>query len=160
MAQERVPAAVRPTSDATMNNLRLAFAGAALVLFGLATVPNAVADTASDTSASAVSLFQCSTYNFDAQHDGHAEQWKECSTPACGCMCPYVGAGVVIEVPAENVGIVHTDSVQDGAFVITSGCQTAYGTTQGPGDGGPVATPLVFVGGGAIGDVGAALSLP
>jgi hypothetical protein len=138
-----------------MNPLRLCFALAGLVLLGLATTPNAVADTASDTSATAVSigLLQCWSAPWDAQGDGHAETWRECSTPTCGCNCPYVGAGVVVEVPHEDVAIVHTDSVQAGAFVITSGCQTAYGTTDGPGDGGPPATPLVFLGGGGLGPI-------
>jgi hypothetical protein len=127
-----------------MNHLRIAFAGAALLLFGLATVPNAVANPATDAAATSVSLFNCYTTHFDAQGDGNAEPWNECSTPACGCMCPYVGAGVVIEAAGQ----------QDGAFVITSGCQTAYGTTQGPADGGKLpVTPFIFLGGGGLGPI-------
>jgi len=126
-----------------MNHLRLAFVGLGVLLLGLATVPNAVADPATEAASASVSLLQCSTYRFDADHDGVAEPWNECSTPACGCMCPYVGAGAVIEAAPLGKEV--------GAFVITSGCQTAYGTTNGGSDGPTSVTPLVFVGGGALG---------
>src|ERR1044072_3124623 len=93
---------------------RLLFATLALGLFGLATVPNAVAaDPGLDAS---VSLLQCWTTSFDAQHDGNAETWSECSTPTCGCNCPYVGAGVVVEAaPIDR---------QVGVAAVTSGWQT------------------------------------
>ena len=124
---------------------RLLFATLALGLFGLATVPNAVAaDPGLDAS---VSLLQCWTTSFDAQHDGNAETWSECSTPTCGCNCPYVGAGVVVEAaPIDR---------QVGVAAVTSGCQTAYATTNGPADGndGTTGLPVTvwpIVGGGAI----------
>jgi hypothetical protein len=126
-------------------NTRLLFPALALGLLGLATVPNAVAgDLPVDTS---IGLLQCWTTSFDAQADGHAEPWTVCSTPTCGCNCPYVGAGVVVEAaPIDR---------QVGAEAVTSGCQTAYATTNGPADGndgrtGLPVTPIVLVGGGAI----------
>jgi hypothetical protein len=116
---------------------RLLFATLALGLFGLATVPNAVAQ---DLPVEVAAQTLCPSYSFDAQGDGHAETWTICATPQCGCMCPYVGAGVVIEAAGE----------QAGAFAVVS-CQSGVGYTLGPADGGAPVTVWPIVGGGAIG---------
>jgi hypothetical protein len=95
------------------------------------------------------SLFQCQVYDWDAQHDGNAEPWQVCSTPQCGCMCPYAGAAVVVDAAGQ----------QRGAFVVIS-CQSGYGTTSGPSDGGAPITVIPILGGGGLGGIGTALSGP
>lgn len=57
----------------------------------------------------------------------------------CGCMCPYVGAGVQIEAAGQ----------ERGAFVVAS-CQSGYGTTTGPADGGEPVQVFPIVGGGGL----------
>ena len=127
---------------------RLLFATLAIALVGLAALPNAAAQELPIDAAAPPSGFECWSYPSDVQHDGNAETWTTCSTPPCGCNCPYVGAGVVIEV-APVVG------KQVGVAAVTSGCQTAYSTTNGPADdsdpNGVHVTPWPIVGGGAIG---------
>lgn len=112
---------------------------ATLLLAGLALVPAASAD-APVSAEPGLGLVECRPTSFDAQGDGNAERWTSCSTPPCGCDCPYAGAGVVVEAAGSQVG----------AAAVTSGCQTAYATTNGPADGGeePVtAWPIVGLGG-------------
>src|SRR5687768_15692141 len=99
---------------------RLPFA-AAVLLLGLSAVPNAAADV----EVKDLGLLGCSTSAWDAQGDGSDEPWTVCATAQCGCDCPYVGAGVVVEAAGR----------QDGAFVHAS-CQSGFGTTTGPADGG------------------------
>lgn len=135
-----------------MNRLNLAFVALGVLLMGLATLPNAAADPAADAASASIGLLQCYSYSFDADHDGSADPWTECSTPACGCNCPYVGAGAVIEAAPLDREV--------GVFAITSGCQTAYGTEQSPSDGGFAVTPLVFVGGGGLGPILCCISSP
>jgi hypothetical protein len=117
----------------------------AIALVGLAALPNAAAaESPIDTS---IGLVECWSTSFDAQQDGSPEPWTECSTPACGCNCPYVGAGVVVEAaPVDE---------QVGAAAVTSGCQTAYATSISPADGndGRTGLPVTvwpIVGGGAV----------
>lgn len=125
------------------------FVAFALVLLGLSAVPNATAqDLGLDLADPGV--FDCWSYSADAQHDGSAETWTTCSTPACGCDCPYVGAGVVVEAADQQTGVA----------AATSGCQTAYATTRGEADGGAPATVWPILGGGALDDIETAISLP
>lgn len=126
---------------------RLLLTTLSLGLLGLATVPGASAEDLPDLPVDAsIGLLQCWTYPVDAQGDGNAEPWTTCSTPPCGCDCPYVGAGVVVEAaPVDR---------QVGAAAATSGCQTAYSTTNGPADGnGELGLPVwawPVVGGGGL----------
>lgn len=118
------------------------FVASALLLLGLSAVPNTQAQ---DLDLPGVELAdpgftECWAYPSDASGDGHAETWTTCSTPPCGCDCPYVGAGVVIEAADRQVG----------AAAATSGCQTAYSTTNGPADGGSPVTVWPIVGGGGL----------
>jgi hypothetical protein len=108
------------------------FVAFALLLLGLSAVPNVVAQDIQQN------LLNCYSSSFDAQGDGNRETWNSCSTPTCGCDCPYVGAGVVIEAADHQVG----------AVAVTSGCQTAYATTNGPADGGAPVTVWPLGGGG------------
>src|SRR5688572_27895651 len=106
---------------------------AALLLLGLSAVPNAAADievalpdaSSLDASAADIALAPCQAYVQDRDGDGEAETWNNCGTPPCGCACPVVGAGVVVEAADE----------EHGAWVATSGCQTAFGTMSDDADG-------------------------
>lgn len=123
---------------ALVTQMRLLVA-APLLLLGLAAVPSAqAADLGLDLADPG--LTECWSYASDASGDGHAETWTTCSTPPCGCDCPYAGAVVVIEAADRQVG----------AAAVTSGCQTAYATTNGPADGGSPATVWPIVGGGGL----------
>ncbi|MHB1261258.1 MAG: hypothetical protein ACYC2H_06035 [Thermoplasmatota archaeon] len=125
------------------------FVATALLLLGFSTVPNAAAQDLGIDLADP-GILDCYSYMADAQHDGQAEQWRTCSTPTCGCDCPYVGAGVVVEAADQQTGVA----------AATSGCQTAYSTTRGEGDGGPPATVWPIMGGGILRDIETAISLP
>ena len=109
------------------------FVAAALVLLGLAAVPNAAAQDIEQT------ILECGT--FTANHDGGSDPdlWSYCATPQCGCMCPYVGAGVQVEAAGQ----------ERGAFVVAS-CQSGYGTQGGSADGGLPVTVFPIVGGGGL----------
>jgi hypothetical protein len=106
-----------------------------LLLLGLAAAPSASAADVQQT------ILDCGS--FTANHDGgsDADTWSYCATPQCGCMCPYVGAGVVVEAAGQ----------ERGAFVVAS-CQSGYGTTGGSADGGSPVTVFPVVGGGGLGD--------
>lgn len=123
------------TPEVEPMHTRLLFASLAIALVGLAAVPNAAAQELPVDVAQTL----CPAYRFDAQQDGNAETWTLCSTPQCGCYCPYVGAGVVVEAAGE----------QAGAVAIAS-CQTVVGYTLGPADGGAPVTVLPYVGGGGL----------
>jgi hypothetical protein len=118
-----------------MTPLRTLLTLASLVLLALVAAPNAVA-----TSPIAQQVLDCYSFASDADHDGHSETWNACSTPTCGCMCPYVGAGIMVEAAGQ----------ERGAAVVTSGCQTAYATTSGPADGGAPVTVWPISGGGVV----------
>jgi hypothetical protein len=124
------------------------FVATALLLLGFAAVPNAAAQDPGLELADP-GLTECRTYYYDAQGDGSTEPWTTCSTPTCGCDCPYVGAGLVVEAADQQVG----------AAAVTSGCQTAYSTSRGEADGGAPATVWPIVGGGGLGDIEAAVDL-
>lgn len=116
-----------------------------LLLLGLAAAPNASADVAGlppaelslplDAAAAEVAPLPCRTVAGDWDRDAENEDWNVCSTPACGCACPVVGAGVVVEVA----------DAEHGAWVATSGCQTGFATMDddADADGSPV-TPFVW----------------
>lgn len=115
----------------------------ALLLLGLAAAPPAQAadtslglPTVIDSSLAAeLALLPCRSVAGDWDRDGENENWNVCSTPPCGCACPVVGAGVVVEAADQ----------ERGAWVATSGCQTGYGTMADEGDGGkPSVTPFVW----------------
>ena len=101
------------------------FVATALLLLGLSAVPNAAADLSVDeASAAAVQLLPCHVYNGDWDRDGEYEAWNVCATPPCGCACPVVGAGVVVQAADQ----------ERGAWVATSGCQTGYATMSDEAD--------------------------
>lgn len=123
-------------------NSRLLFVTFATALVGLGAMPNAAAQDLPDLPfdvAVQPALLECGS--FVANHDGgeDSDVWNYCATPQCGCMCPYVGAGVVVEAAGQ----------ERGAFVLAS-CQSGYGTTQGPADGGAPVTVFPLVGGGGL----------
>lgn len=103
------------------------------VLLGLAAAPNAAAVDIQQT------LLDCGS--FQANYDGgeNPDTWNYCATPQCGCMCPFVGAGVMVEAAGQ----------ERGAFVVAS-CQSGYATTQGNADGGFPVTVFPVVGGGGL----------
>ena len=117
---------------------------ASLLLLGLSAVPNAAAlDVAAPTvpdldataaAAAEVALLPCRATAGDWDRDGENENWNVCSTPTCGCACPVVGTGVVVEAADQ----------ERGAWVATSGCQTGYGTMADEADGGAPVTPFVW----------------
>ena len=117
------------------------FVATALLLLGFAAVPNTQAAEIQQT------ILDCGT--FTANYDGGSDSdtWSYCATPQCGCMCPYVGAAVVVEAAGQ----------ERGAFVVAS-CQSGYGTTSGPADDGAPVTVVPIVGGGGLGDVEAAVA--
>ena len=78
-----------------------------------------------DLSAAEISILPCKTYSQDRDGDGELENWNNCATPPCGCACPVVGVGVVVEAAEQ----------ERGAWVATSGCQTGYGTMVDEADG-------------------------
>lgn len=103
---------------------------APLLLLGLAAVPSAqAADLALDAA-----LLPCEAHAGDWDRDGESETWNVCATPPCGCACPVVGAGVVVEAADQ----------ERGAWVATSGCQTGYGTMADEGDGDQTVTPFFW----------------
>jgi hypothetical protein len=114
-----------------------------LLLLGLTAVPAAQAsDLPVELSAEpGLGLLECGS--FLANRDGGSDwdTWSYCGTPQCGCMCPYVGAGVQVEAAGQ----------ERGAFVVAS-CQSGYGTQQGGADGGSPVTVFPIVGGGGLGD--------
>lgn len=124
------------------------FVASALLLLGFAAVPNAAAQDLGLELADP-GIVQCRTYQADAQGDGSTEPWTTCSTPACGCYCPYAGAGVVVEAADQ----------QTGAAAATSGCQTAYSTSRSEADGGAPATVWPILGGGALDDLETSIDL-
>jgi hypothetical protein len=119
-------------------NLRTPLVALGLLALGLAAVPPAAADlpTLDVSTAAAVDagLLSCRSTPGDWDRDGESETWNVCSTPTCGCACPVVGAGLVVEAAGQ----------ERGAWVATSGCQTGYGTMADEGDGDQTVTPFVW----------------
>lgn len=109
------------------------FVAIALLLLGLSAVPN--------TQAAEIQQAILDCGSFQANRDGGSDSdtWNYCATAQCGCMCPYVGAGVQIEAAGQ----------ERGAFVVAS-CQSGYGTTNGPADGGEPVQVFPIVGGGGL----------
>ena len=118
------------------------FVAAALLLLGLSAVPNAAADLSVpdvptvplDGPAAQITPLPCGTHAGDWDRDGENENWNVCATPACGCACPVVGAGVTIEAADQ----------ERGAWVATSGCQTGYATMSDDADGGAPVKPFIW----------------
>ncbi|HUR25306.1 MAG TPA: hypothetical protein VM327_04735 [Candidatus Thermoplasmatota archaeon] len=119
------------------------FVATALLLLGFAAVPNTQATAFQQT------ILDCGT--FTANYDGGSDSdtWSYCATPQCGCMCPYVGAAVVVEAAGQ----------ERGAFVVAS-CQSGYGTTSGPADDGSPVVVVPIVGGGGLGNIGSIIAFP
>lgn len=129
-------------SRARVNPMDRPFVAATLLLLGLAAVPNSQA--AADLQQT---VLDCGS--FAANYDGGSDSdtWTYCATPQCGCMCPYVGAAVVVEAAGQ----------ERGAFVVAS-CQSGYGTMSGPADDGAPVAVVPIVGGGGLGDIEAAIA--
>lgn len=128
------PNAVEPLGPASVDPFLICGGSLQAALCGSLNGAIAVATPTLDAAAAQVAPLPCKTYLQDRDGDGELEAWNVCSTPTCGCMCPVVGAGVVVEAAEQ----------ERGAWVATSGCQTAYGTMVDDADGGPVAKPFVW----------------
>jgi hypothetical protein len=105
-----------------LNPRSLTVAGLVALLCLVAT-PNAVAE-GTDASAAEVSVLDCRTYAWDSDGDGHAESWRTCSTPQCGCMCPVAGGMIQLEAAGQ----------ENNAGVFAS-CQSGYSTSSESSDG-------------------------
>jgi hypothetical protein len=127
------------TPDVDLMQTRLLFATLALGLLGLATSPSAAGQEFEQN------LLQCG--EFDANHDGGAgsDTWTYCATAQCGCYCPYVGAGVVVEAAGEEHGALVVASCQSGFAVMD-------GDADGPAGGSPV-TVFPIIGGGGLDNI-------
>ena len=126
MAQRRCSA----LGFAPVMRMRLLVA-ASLLLLGLAAVPSA---QAADLDVADLDLALCEGVAGDWDRDGESETWNVCATPPCGCACPVVGAGVVVEAAGQ----------ERGAWVATSGCQTGFATMSDEADGGLPVKPFVW----------------
>lgn len=122
--------------------LKQTLVASALLLLGLAAAPSAsAADLPLDMAQP--SILECGSFTANRDGGADADTWSYCATPQCGCMCPYVGAGVQVEVAGQ----------ERGAFVVAS-CQSGYGTQQGGADGGSPVTVFPIVGGGGLDPIG------
>lgn len=118
------------------------FVAAALLLLGLSAVPNTQAAELPSLPIDLQvqpALLECGSYQANRDGGSDSDTWTWCATPQCGCMCPYAGAGVQIEAAGQ----------ERGAFVVAS-CQSGYGTTNGPADGGEPVQAFPVVGGGGL----------
>lgn len=119
--------------------LKPALVASVLLLLGLAAAPPAsAAGLPSDVSAQPA-ILDCGSFSANRDGGSDYDTWTYCGTPECGCMCPYVGAGVQVEAAGQ----------ERGAFVVAS-CQSGYGTQQGGADGGAPVTVFPIVGGGGL----------
>ena len=101
---------------------------------GLSITLDPVAADGLSTAAAPPGLLGCRSVGGDWDRDGENENWNVCSTPTCGCACPVVGTGVVVEAADQ----------ERGAWVATSGCQTGFATMSDDAEGGLPVRPFVW----------------